>query len=285
MTPAPAAARTHTLPARKDTELKIEQVAATLYTLRDHAKTPAALVETLRKVKAIGYGAVQVSGICEIEPPELRRMLDGEGLTCCATHEAPDMVLSAPGAVVEKLGTLGCRATAYPYPSGVALGTLDEVKTFAAQLNAAGRVLHEAGMVLAYHNHQVEFRRIAGRTILEIVYEETDPRYLQAELDTYWVQYGGGDPVRWCQRLARRLPLLHLKDYAVTPENQPTFAEIGGGNLDWHAIVKAADASGCDWFIVEQDTCPGDPFDSLRASYDYITSELVTAQRNPDAGR
>ena len=256
--------------------MKIEQAAATLYTLRDHAKTTAALVETLSKVKAIGYGAVQVSGICAIEPDELRRMLDGEGLACCATHEASDMILSEPQAVVEKLGTLGCRATAYPYPSGVALDTLDDVKAFAARLNAAGEVLHQAGMVLAYHNHQVEFRRIEGRPILEILYEGTDPRYLQAEIDTYWVQYGGGDPARWCQRLAGRLPLVHLKDYALTPDNEPTFAEIGNGNLDWRPIVKAADASGCDWFIVEQDTCPGDPFDSLSASYNYIKRELVT---------
>jgi hypothetical protein len=33
---------------------------------------------------------------------------------------------------------------------------------------------------------------------------------------------------------------------------------------------------GCAWFIVEQDTCPGDPFDSLRQSFDYIKANLVT---------
>jgi len=256
--------------------LRIEQLAATLYTLRDYAKTPSDLGTTLRKVKAIGYDAVQVSGICPIEPQELRRMIEGEGLTCCATHEASDMILSEPDAVVEKLRALGCRCTAYPYPAGVTLETLDDVKAFASRLNAAGKVLHDAGLVLTYHNHSIEFRRVEGRLILDVLYDETGPEYLQGEIDTYWVQHGGGDPVAWCRRLAGRLPLLHLKDYVIAHENEPTFAEIGNGNLDWKAIIAAAEQSGCEWFIVEQDTCPGDPFDSLKASHDYIASELAT---------
>ena len=41
------------------------------------------------------------------------------------------------------------------------------------------------------------------------------------------VQYGGGDPVRWCERLAGRLPLLHMKDFAIGKDHQPVYAEIG----------------------------------------------------------
>jgi sugar phosphate isomerase/epimerase len=52
-------------------------------------------------------------------------------------------------------------------------------------------------------------------------------------------------------------------------------AEIGVGNLDWKAIIAAAEKSGCEWFIVEQDYCPGDPFDSLKTSFDYIEANLV----------
>jgi len=255
--------------------LRIGQVAAQLYTVREFAKTPADLAKTFAKIKAIGYGAVQVSGICEIDPEELRRMLEGEGLICCATHEKPETILSEPEAVVEKLGKLGCPQTAYPYPQGIDFGTLDSVKAFAARLNAAGEVLHEAGLTLSYHNHQIEFRHVGGRPALDVIYEETSPAYLQGEPDTYWIQNGGGDSVDWCRRLKGRLPLLHLKDYVVGPDNKPTFAEIGNGNLDWHAIVEAAEESGCQWFIVEQDTCSGDPFDSLKISYEYIAGELA----------
>ena len=82
-------------------------------------------------------------------------------------------------------------------------------------------------------------------------------------------------PAEWCTRLKNRLPLLHLKDYAVDATGKPYFAEIGQGNLDFKAIIAAAEASGCEWFIVEQDVCPGNPFGSLKLSIDYIKARLV----------
>jgi sugar phosphate isomerase/epimerase len=97
---------------------------------------------------------------------------------------------------------------------------------------------------------------------------------LQGEPDTYWIQYGGGDPVAWCEKLSGRLPLLHLKDFAIDAEDNIAMCEIGAGNLDWPRIVAAAERSGCRWYIVEQDTCPGDPVDSLAQSYRYLASEI-----------
>ncbi|MBU0478989.1 DegT/DnrJ/EryC1/StrS family aminotransferase [bacterium] len=152
--------------------------------------------------------------------------------------------------------------------------TLDDVKALAVDLNVAGKVLHEGGKVFTYHNHQIEFRRFEGRLMLEVLYEETDPRYLQGEIDTYWVQYGGGDPVAWCKQLKDRLPLLHMKDYIITAENKPAFAEIGCGNFIWKEIVTAAEKSGCEWFIIEQDVCSGDPFQSLKLSFEYVKGSL-----------
>jgi sugar phosphate isomerase/epimerase len=257
--------------------MKINQVAAQLYTVRDFAKTPPDIAKTLKKIRAIGYEAVQISGLGPIGESELLAMLKGEGLVCCATHEDGNTILNEPQQIVDHLKKLGCNLTAYAWPGGIKFDTLPDVKSFAARLNAAGKILHDAGQVLCYHNHQIEFRRLGGKPILEILFEETDPRYLQGEPDTYWVQNGGGDPVAWCNRLKGRLPILHLKDYTVNSENKPTFAEIGNGNLDWKRIIPAAEAAGCQWFCIEQDTCPGDPFDSLKQSFDYTKEKLCSA--------
>jgi sugar phosphate isomerase/epimerase len=252
--------------------MKVNQIAAQLYTVREFAKTATDLAATLRKIKAMGYPAVQASGIGPIPPAEVAKMLAGEGLVCCATHEGN--ILAEPEKVAEKLKALGCRYTAYPHPSNVKLETRADVVDLAKRLSASGKALAASGTVLAYHNHAIEFRRFGGQLMLEILYAESDPRHLQGEIDTYWVQYGGGDPVEWCRRLKGRLPLLHLKDYGVSEKGQPAFAEIGRGNLDWKRIVPAAEASGCEWFIVEQDTCPGNPFDSLRMSFEYLKAEF-----------
>jgi sugar phosphate isomerase/epimerase len=257
--------------------MKIHQIAAQLYTVRDFAKTPPEIAKTLKKIRAIGYESVQISGLGPIGESELVAMLKGEGLTCCATHEDGNTILNEPQRVVEHLQKLGCPLTAYAWPAGIKFDTLSEVKSFAARLNAAGKVLHAAGQVLCYHNHQIEFRRLGGKPVLEILFEETDPRYLQGEPDTYWIQNGGGDPVAWCERLKGRLPILHMKDYTVNANNQPTFAEIGNGNLNWPRIIAAAEKAGCQWYCIEQDTCPGDPFDSLQQSFVYTKENLCSA--------
>lgn len=255
--------------------MKINQVAAQLYTIREHIQKPEDIKTSLKKVRAIGYEAVQVSGMGPISEEELVKICEGEGLVICATHENPQTILAEPQRIVERLNKLKCRFTAYPNPGGITLNSLEDVKQLAQKLNNAGKALSEAGKVLTYHNHHMEFRRFSGQLTLDVIYNDTDPRYLQGEIDTYWVQYGGGDPVGWCKRLKQRLPLLHMKDYMITPENKPTFTEIGNGNLDWKAMVPAAEESGCQWFIIEQDTTPGDPFESLKKSFDFIKANLV----------
>jgi sugar phosphate isomerase/epimerase len=129
--------------------------------------------------------------------------------------------------------------------------------------------LYGAGLTFSYHNHSFEFERFGGRTGLAIIYEESDPRYLQAELDTYWVQHGGADPILWINKLAQRMPVIHLKDMAII-DNQQAMAEVGEGNLNWPGILAACQEIGVEWYAVEQDICRRDPFESLKISYENL---------------
>ncbi|HEY3289995.1 MAG TPA: sugar phosphate isomerase/epimerase, partial [Anaerolineae bacterium] len=141
---------------------------------------------------------------------------------------------------------------------------------FAHDASEIGRRLSENGLTFSYHNHSFEFERFGSRTALDVIYEESDPRYLKAELDTYWVQHGGGDPALWITKMKNRLPVVHLKDMVIIDGKQ-VMAEIGEGNLNWPAILKACAASGVEWYAVEQDECQRDPFESLAISYRNLT--------------
>jgi sugar phosphate isomerase/epimerase len=255
--------------------MQISQVGAQLYTVRDFMKVPADMAASLKKLREIGYQAVQVSAVGPIPEEELVKMCQGEGITICATHEPTATILDEPMKVVERLHKLGCKYTAVPSPGGLDTSSVDSIRAYAHRMNEAGRVLHENGCVLMYHNHDGEFVRVGGKTILQHFYDETDPKYLQGELDTYWVQFGGGDPIDWCRRLHNRLPVIHLKDYQASAQHKPTYCEIGQGNLNFHGIIEASEISGCEWFVVEQDTTPGDPFDSLRISFDYLRENFA----------
>lgn len=254
--------------------MKIEQIAIQFFTLRDHLTTPADFAATCRKVADIGYRAVQISGVDyqAIPPAEIARICADHGLIICSTHEQGAKILDSPQQVIDTLGEMGTRLTAYPYPAGFNFSNEDSVASLITRLDTAGSTLAKAGITLAYHNHHHEFRKLNGRILLERIYDETSPGNLQGEPDTYWIQYGGGDPVAWCRRLTGRLPIIHLKDYRINSDAKPEFCEVGQGNLDMPAIITEAELAGCQWFAVEQDTCPGDPFDSIRTSFEYLAT-------------
>jgi sugar phosphate isomerase/epimerase len=251
--------------------MKRTQIAIQLYTLRDHLRSVAEFEETCRKLVNIGYRAVEVGGVdhAVIPPAECRRICADHGLTICATHQSGDDIFHQTTRTIDAAAAMGTDLMVYPWPGDTDFSSEAVVAEFIAKLNAAGSAITAAGMALAYHNHQHEFRKLNGRLVLERIYQETQ---LMAEIDTYWVQYGGGDPVAWCRKLAGRLPIIHLKDYRVNHDNSIGFCEVGHGNLDMPAIIAEAARSGCRWYCVEQDTCPGDPFESIRMSFDYLAA-------------
>jgi sugar phosphate isomerase/epimerase len=240
--------------------MKPAQIAIQLYTLRDHLGSLPEFAETCRKVAQIGYRAVEVGGVdhAVIPPAEVRRICADHGLTICATHQPGDDILDETTKAIDAAAAMGTDLVVYPWPGDTDFSSEAVLAEFIAKLDAAGAAIAAAGMSLA------------GRLILERIYQETR---LLAEIDTYWVHYGGGDPVAWCRRLAGRLPIIHLKDYRVNDDNSVGFCEVGHGNLDMPAIIAEAGRSGCRWFCVEQDTCPGDPFDSIRLSFDYLAAD------------
>ncbi len=255
--------------------MRLSQIAAQLYTVRDFCKTSADLAASVKKLRSIGYHAVQVSGVGPIDEIEIAAICRSEGLTICATHEDSHLILDQPSKAAERVRKLGSDYCAYPWPRDVQLDDPVQLASLIKRLDAAGAVFRHAELTLGYHNHAIEFQKIQGRTVLEHIFAETEPKNLVAELDTYWIQYGGGDVVEWCERLSGRLPTMHLKDYGFTRDNTPIWTEIGRGTLNFKRIIAAAEKSGCRWFIVEQDTCPGDPFESLKISFDYMAANLA----------
>ncbi|MFH1007405.1 MAG: sugar phosphate isomerase/epimerase [Candidatus Latescibacterota bacterium] len=239
-------------------------IGAQLFTLRDYLKTPEDITKTLRALREIGYEALQVSGVGPIAPRDLKKILDDEGLMACATHTGYDPLVKETERVIDEHKILGashavCPGLAPEYHNAQGYATV------ARELSKVGKILKEKGITLSYHNHATEFEKYGDRIGLDILYEESDPAYLQAELDTYWVQSGGGDPAAWCRKLAGRLPLLHLKDMGIQ-DNKQIMMEVGEGNLEWEGILSACRAGGTQWYLVEQDVCQRHPLESLKIS-------------------
>ncbi len=245
-------------------------LAAQLYTVRDFTKTAADLADSLKKVQEIGYTAVQVSAIGPIPDAEVKKMVDDLGLKIIITHTAYPKLWNETDAVIAQHKLWDCKNVAI----GSMPGEYREAgeagfRRFAAEATQVGEKLAKAGLTFSYHNHSFEFVKFGQRTGLDLLFEESDPRYLQAEIDVYWVQHGGADPAAWVRKMGGRMPVVHLKDMVII-EGKQTMAEIGEGNLNWPAILGACKETKVEWYAVEQDICQRNPFESLKISYDNL---------------
>lgn len=242
-------------------------LAAQLYTIRAHTKTTEDFAASMQKIRDIGYKAVQVSALGPIAPADVKQITDDNGLTICITHIGFPRLQEDLDAVIEEHHLWNCKHVAVgSMPNEYREGGEDAYRRFAAEASAIGEKLHAAGLTFSYHNHSFEFVRFGHRTGLDLIYAESDPRYLQAEIDTYWVQHGGADPAAWIRKVSGRMPVVHLKDMVIR-DNQQTMAEVGEGNMNWSAILDACRDAKVEWYAVEQDITPGDPFESLAISY------------------
>lgn len=242
-------------------------VGAQLYTVREFTQTFDDLQESLKKVAKAGYTAVQISGIGPIDPKDVAKLMEDNGLAVVATHMGWPRFLNELDAVIEEHKIWKC-----PHPAIGGLPkdyfTVDGIKRFRDELAPIAERLAAEGMDFSYHNHNHELAKHGGKTWLSMLYEEIPGSMLKAEIDTYWIQAGGADPALWVEKCAGREPLLHLKDMIVTPEREQRFAEIGEGNLNWPRILDVANKSGVEYYLVEQDrTYDRDPFESLAISY------------------
>lgn len=256
------------------------QLAVQMYTIRDYTKTARDLAESLKKIQDLGYPAVQLSAIGamngdrpEVSAQEAKRMLDDNGLKCIATHRSWDDLAHRTEAEVVFHKTLECDYTAIggipeSYGRQGAAGYAQFVKDAVpviAQLKAGG-------VRFGFHNHAHEFERIGPgrRTLYDILIEEGGPDFL-LEIDVYWADHAGVNPVRLFERSHGRVPVIHLKDKEVVAKEGPVMAAIGEGNLDWDGILPACADAGVEWYAIEQDVCRRDPFDCLRSSYAFLT--------------
>jgi sugar phosphate isomerase/epimerase len=273
----------------------------------------AELPAQLKALRETGYREVETSPLPGASAEALRAELDRAGLACPSCHiglesMAPGMLSLAdpePAAAYAKaLGADHVVVALFPFMSalkrrpdaqvvlsdlkrlGGALGDIARSMTpedwtdVARRLNEAGARLAPAGLRVGYHNHNVEFVRLAnGQSAFDLLVAQTDPKLVDFELDLGWVAAAGIDPAGLLKRLGARVTQLHLKELAATPPNTALHinsADLGAGVQDWPAILDAVRGSSVRHAYVEQEP-PYAPsgLEAARRGYAFIQPLLV----------
>jgi sugar phosphate isomerase/epimerase len=262
-------------PLFSETPKKKRAMALQLYTLSGPAKND--LAGTLKKVRQIGWEYVQWSGMPDLPADQIRAALDTAGLKAIAAHVDIEPFETDFNANVKFWNTVGVHDVA---PGGMmndCRNTLRDWLGGAQRLDNLGAKLRAVGLRLSYHNHAFEFETFPGdaRRKLDILMESTQPANLCAELDVAWAHVAGVDPAAYIHKLKGRCPVIHAKDVVRTGQGGGyQFKPLGQGELNWPGIFAAGDASGIEWYIYEQDSGEGSPFDYVQASYDFLRKHI-----------
>lgn len=271
----------------KDAFIEKPLIGLQLYTVRDAMqKDPVA---TLQQVAKIGYNSVEAATYTGsqkfygMDAQTFKKVLKDNGLAIPSGHyrlgeektPAPvkgTMLLEWQKAV-DDAAAVGLKYMVCAYLAESERGNADHYKKLAEEFNKAAETCKKSGIQFCYHNHNFEFEAQNGVLPYDILLSNTDKNLVKMEMDLYWVTKAGHDPIAIFKQHPGRFPLWHVKDMTNTPDK--TFAAVGTGTIDFKNIFRHKGIAGMKYFFVEQDKCPGSPFDSITQSLNYIRQNLV----------
>lgn len=247
-----------------------------MYTLRNYVKTKEEYLETLKKVADIGYRVLQTTTPGFWTAEEYKEILDSFGMCADSAYRPIEKLESDISDVLKEaklFGTDVIRTTSIPEDLRK---NAEGYERFADDINRIGELYRSNGMRLIYHFHAFEFISFPKKRGIDILLENTDPKNVYFMPDVFWLTNAGTEPSVSLEMFAGRAFYMHVKDYAIQQlegkiENVPFFfASVGTGNLNWKGILNTAERIGIERFVVEQDECSGDVFDSIRVSYNNL---------------
>lgn len=236
--------------------MKDIKIGVQLYTLRDHIKNYEDTDKTFSYLKnELKVDTVQISAIGDIEPKKVAELVEKNGFDVCVTHKPWDRIVNDLDALIEEHKMLGCNQIGLGALSEEYRSSLEDVRRFLALADTAGEKLKKHGMTFAYHNHAFEFTRLEdGRTLFDVLVQESNPESFYFIPDTYWLHMGGVDETEYIKKLKGRVKVCHFKDWAVKRgENVGSITELGCGNINLDACYQACKEAEIPYIVYEQD--------------------------------
>ncbi|MDN3644028.1 sugar phosphate isomerase/epimerase [Lutimonas halocynthiae] len=250
-----------------------------LYTVRDAMAVDAK--ETLKSVAEIGYKNIEAAGYKDgkyynMSPEDFKNYLAELNLTPVSTHQS-DINIDDADTMFADAKAAGFEYFVVPIPpmglfkyyqETQSMGMTGGAENLAEILTTLGKKCEKAGLKLLYHNHDFEFMKDKdGVVVIDYLLEHLDPKYVNFQMDLYWVTKAGADPVVYFNKYPGRFKLWHVKDM----DDQGRFAPVGNGKIDFARILKDKKLSGMQYYFVEQDkTFDMEPLEAIKISHEGI---------------
>jgi sugar phosphate isomerase/epimerase len=252
------------------------EIGINIYSLRYQAEKD--LPGTLALIRELGFKKVEAGNLYKRTPAEFRALLDSNGLRATsigAAYKALGNDLDAVAAHAKALGAEYVVCSTIPH-SAKHLAEKD-VQPAADNLNLWGERLAASGLRLCYHTHGTEFDPSPDGTRFDTLAKLTDPKFINYEMDIFWIVYGFQDPVQFLKRYPGRFPLMHVKDIrkglvlggSPGQVREDDSVPLGTGIVDVRAALLAAQTYGVKHLYLEEEAVDAVP--QIRQSLRYLT--------------
>ena len=237
-----------------------ERIGLQLYSLRNQFDKDVAA--TLDEVKAFGVQNVELAGTYKLTPAEFKAQLDARGLKAVSGHIPYDRLRDDVEGVARDAKIFGLQ---YVGCAWIPHGDPFDEKTCRAAIavfNQAGEALAKHGLKFFYHSHGYEFQPHQDGTLFDLLMKETNPKFVNFQMDVFWIVHPGQDPVKLLEKYGPRWQLMHVKGMKDgTPTGLLTGhtdvandVAVGTGKIDYAPILKAAKKVGVKYFIIEDES-------------------------------
>jgi sugar phosphate isomerase/epimerase len=247
------------LHAQKNDHLYTTSFGVQAFTFRK--SFPVNIAKTLDTIQMMGFTEME-TGSHGMPPEEFKKLCNERGISIPSSEAGYDQLEKSPDSVAHMAKLLGARYVMcawIPHHDGVF--TLENAKNAVAVFNHAGKVLEDSGITLCYHAHGYEFQPYENGTLLDYLFKNTNPKYVSFEMDIFWVQFGGGDPVALLKKYGNRWKLMHLKDMRKGTVKDLTGGTstdndvaLGTGEIDIPGILREAKKIGIKHYFIEDES-------------------------------
>jgi len=245
---------------------KLPKIGLQLYTVRRILEKD--FEAALRQVAALGIKEVEFAGYFERKPEQIKELLKRLKLAAPSAHIDTKTLRTGLAKAIEAAKTIGHQYLILGYLPKEERKSLDDYKKLIELLNRTGEKCLEADLQFAYHNHDFEFKKIEGKIPYDLILTETDAEKVKMEMDLYWINKAGFEPLTYFEKYPKRFPLVHVKDMDNTPEKN--FTEVGRGVIDFKKIFSKSGTAGIKHYFIEQDETPAEPLESVKVSLKYL---------------
>lgn len=219
---------------------------------------------TLKALGALGFQGVELENAFGRSGAEWKAHLDAAGLTACGFHHRlSELAGDALEASVAFNQAIGNRNLIIRSLAPAVYTSAELLKQTADEVSAVAERLKPHGMRVGYHNHTADFGRIDGEFWWNR-FADLTPKGVILQLDTGNASEAEGvTPQSLITRNAGRTVSMHVKPFSKKDKN----AYLGQDELDWPAIMTAAETSGgIEWYIIEYEKEGVPPLESLKAN-------------------